>query len=277
MAQSLFESFLTCPVCLETFNSPVSLGCSHSFCSECLQSYWKQNSCRKCPVCRRKSSKELVVVNVALKELAVSFKQKAKVEEDEIRLFCLDDGRALCPICEFSGHSLHTVVEVEKAMSEIHEMLRKKLKLLRKKTETVEEVKRSYDEIQKHSAKQMERCEGQIQAEFNKLYRLLKKEEESKMEDLRKEQRRQSEVVSKEMEKLQEEVDVLNKRISTIEEHVSNLEQISKKLSKSSIHFLKECSQTYSNEQVQESEPLVGKVRTGLLINQAQILGNLGF
>lgn len=104
------------------------------------QSHWKHNSCRKCPICRRKSSKELVVVNFALKELAVLFKQKAKVEEverdkhpDEIRLFCLDGGKTPCPIWEFSGHSQHTVVELEKAMSEIHQMLHKKLKLLRKK------------------------------------------------------------------------------------------------------------------------------------------------
>uniref|UniRef100_A0A8C6TLD7 Uncharacterized protein n=1 Tax=Neogobius melanostomus TaxID=47308 RepID=A0A8C6TLD7_9GOBI len=106
--------FLTCPVCLETFKEPLSLRCNHSFCSECLDSSWRQNSCQTCPVCRRTSSKEVVVVNFALRELAVSLEDKAKAEEvecgrqpEEIRLFCLDavsDLRVLQTLCDPANH-----------------------------------------------------------------------------------------------------------------------------------------------------------------------------
>ncbi|KAJ4921888.1 hypothetical protein JOQ06_022031 [Pogonophryne albipinna] len=38
------ESFLSCHVCSETFRDPVSLGCNHSFCSSCLQTFWEQRA-----------------------------------------------------------------------------------------------------------------------------------------------------------------------------------------------------------------------------------------
>uniref|UniRef100_UPI00358E6C38 E3 ubiquitin/ISG15 ligase TRIM25-like isoform X1 n=2 Tax=Myxine glutinosa TaxID=7769 RepID=UPI00358E6C38 len=46
---------LTCSVCLDLFNGPVTLPCGHSFCCACLENYWK--SCDDapafvCPNCR---------------------------------------------------------------------------------------------------------------------------------------------------------------------------------------------------------------------------------
>uniref|UniRef100_A0A3Q1HSY3 B30.2/SPRY domain-containing protein n=1 Tax=Anabas testudineus TaxID=64144 RepID=A0A3Q1HSY3_ANATE len=40
--RALFERFLSCHVCSETFRDPVSLSCNHSFCSSCLQQFWEQ-------------------------------------------------------------------------------------------------------------------------------------------------------------------------------------------------------------------------------------------
>ncbi|XP_030593914.1 nuclear factor 7, brain-like, partial [Archocentrus centrarchus] len=37
------KDFLSCHVCSETFRDPVSLSCSHSFCSSCLQKFWEQD------------------------------------------------------------------------------------------------------------------------------------------------------------------------------------------------------------------------------------------
>ncbi|KAJ4923642.1 hypothetical protein JOQ06_014126, partial [Pogonophryne albipinna] len=111
---ALVESFLSCHVCSETFRDPVSLGCNHSFCSSCLQTFWEQSKNKNCPICKRKSSKD-PVGNFALKELSDSFaeRQKAgssetekgekKVEvvcskhPEEPRLFCMDEERAVCP------------------------------------------------------------------------------------------------------------------------------------------------------------------------------------
>uniref|UniRef100_A0A3Q3IS07 RING-type domain-containing protein n=1 Tax=Monopterus albus TaxID=43700 RepID=A0A3Q3IS07_MONAL len=41
---------LCCPVCQDVFKDPVVLSCSHSFCKDCLQSWWTEKGHRECPV-----------------------------------------------------------------------------------------------------------------------------------------------------------------------------------------------------------------------------------
>uniref|UniRef100_A0A671L503 RING-type domain-containing protein n=1 Tax=Sinocyclocheilus anshuiensis TaxID=1608454 RepID=A0A671L503_9TELE len=41
---------LSCPVCCEIFKHPVLLSCSHSFCKECLQQFWRTKKTQECPV-----------------------------------------------------------------------------------------------------------------------------------------------------------------------------------------------------------------------------------
>uniref|UniRef100_A0A3B4YWU7 RING-type domain-containing protein n=1 Tax=Seriola lalandi dorsalis TaxID=1841481 RepID=A0A3B4YWU7_SERLL len=69
---ALLERFLSCHVCSETFRDPVSLSCNHSFCSSCLKKFWEQAKNKNCPICKRKSSKAFLPVNLGLKKLTVS-------------------------------------------------------------------------------------------------------------------------------------------------------------------------------------------------------------
>uniref|UniRef100_A0A8C7RVQ5 RING-type domain-containing protein n=1 Tax=Oncorhynchus mykiss TaxID=8022 RepID=A0A8C7RVQ5_ONCMY len=51
------EDELSCPICFEFFQDPVSLKCQHSFCRGCLETpAWIQQKQRECPVCRRRPS-----------------------------------------------------------------------------------------------------------------------------------------------------------------------------------------------------------------------------
>uniref|UniRef100_A0A672LYL2 Uncharacterized protein n=1 Tax=Sinocyclocheilus grahami TaxID=75366 RepID=A0A672LYL2_SINGR len=63
---------LSCPVCCEIFKDPVLLSCSHSFCKECLQQFWKTRDTQVCPVCRRRSSKQEPLSILSLKNLCDS-------------------------------------------------------------------------------------------------------------------------------------------------------------------------------------------------------------
>ncbi|XP_055013136.1 zinc-binding protein A33-like [Boleophthalmus pectinirostris] len=286
MASSVFEDFLTCPICYETFSEPVSLGCNHSFCLKCIENFWQKSSNRNCPVCRRKSSKESISVNFALKELTNSFKQTPKEEEVEcskhdVRLFCLDDGRILCPICEFSGHLRHKVVELDKAVIELKDHVESQLNILKQEKEMVQKAERCFVELKRHLTKQVWQCEMQVRAQFSRFYQFLKKEEEQRVEELKEEQKRKDGVIKEKMVKIQEQLDKLNKRILNMEDQISTMDQnvqLEKgKVTGKDLEFLKEYSKSQSQIQAQEFKPVLPKIESGMLINQAKIVGNLGF
>uniref|UniRef100_A0A3B4GU17 B box-type domain-containing protein n=1 Tax=Pundamilia nyererei TaxID=303518 RepID=A0A3B4GU17_9CICH len=187
MAEKLLENFLSCHVCSETFRDPVSLTCSHNFCSN---------------------------VNIALKELADSFADRQKVEssetvkgeeklmvvcskhQEEPKLFCVDEDRAVCTVCDFPHHQSHKVVPVGVAVSDLKEQLKSDLKSLQDKRNKYKQVEETYNEVIEHLKKQLLSTERQIRAEFNKLQQFLKEEEESRLAALREEEEQKGRTIT---------------------------------------------------------------------------------
>ncbi|XP_070411650.1 E3 ubiquitin-protein ligase TRIM35-like [Nothobranchius furzeri] len=284
MAEKLLESFLSCFVCSETFRDPVSLSCNHSFCSSCLQKFWKQANNRNCPVCKRRSSKDASLVNFGLKQLADSFagRQKSGSSEtetgektlqvvcskhqEEPKLFCEDEQRAVCPVCDFSLHQSHKVVPVEQAVRELKEQLESDLKSLRDKRNKYKQVEETYDDVIQHSKKQLVSTERQIRAEFNKLHQFLKEEEESRLAALREEEEQKEKTISREMKRIQQQISSLSDSISAVEDE----------LQKDNVAFLSSYKDTQTRTRTQSSvsDPQLG---SGALIDVAKHLGNLSF
>ncbi|XP_074494960.1 nuclear factor 7, brain-like [Sebastes fasciatus] len=281
---ALFESYLNCHVCSETFRDPVSLSCNHSFCSSCLKNFWEQTEKKNCPICRRKSSKDFPGVNFALKELSDSFterhkagsseteKEEKKVEvvcskhQEEPKLFFKDEERAVCPVCEFSLHQSHKVVPIEQAVSDLKDQLKSDLESLQDKRDKYEEVEETYHEVIQHSKKQLLSTERQIRAEFNKLHQFLKEEEESRLAALREEEKQKGKTISREMKMIQEHISSLSDSISTVEED----------LQKHNVPFLSsyKATQTRARVQCSLSDP---QLVSGALIDVVKHLGNLSF
>ncbi|KAM4577326.1 nuclear factor 7, brain-like [Odontesthes bonariensis] len=282
---ALVESFLSCHVCSETFRDPVSLSCSHSFCSSCLQKFWEQAENRNCPICKRQSSKDPPMVNFSLKELADSFAQrqsstsaemenKTKPSEEVVCekhsevpfWFCEDEQRAVCPVCEFSLHQSHKVVPVEQAVGELKEQLKSDLKSLQDKRNKYKQVEETYDDVIQHSKKQLLSTERQIRAEFNKLHQFLKEEEESRLAALREEEEQKRKTVSREMKRIQEQISSLSDSICAVEEE----------LQKDNVPFLSSYKPTQSRARAQcsLSDP---QLLSGALTDVAKHLGNLSF
>ncbi|XP_063346218.1 nuclear factor 7, brain-like [Pelmatolapia mariae] len=280
----LVENYLSCHVCSETFRDPVSLSCNHSFCSSCLQKFWEQTKNKNCPICKRKYSKDFYPVNFTLKELADSFSGRKKSGSSETekgekkltvvcskheevpKLFCVDEQRAVCPVCDFSLHQSHKVVPVEEAVSDLKEQLKSDLKSLQDKRNKYKQVEETYNEVIQHSKKQLLSTERQIRAEFNKLQQFLKEEEESRLAALREEEEQKGRTMSREMKMIEEQISSLSDSICAVEEE----------LQKHCVPFLSSYKDTQSRARAQSSvsDP---QLVSGALIDVAKHLGNLSF
>ncbi|XP_068577149.1 nuclear factor 7, brain-like [Cebidichthys violaceus] len=284
MAERSFFEGLNCHVCSETFRDPVSLSCNHSFCSSCLQQFWKQAENKNCPICKRKSSNDIPGVNFPLKELADSFTERQKTGSSETekgekkvevvcskhgeepKLFCKDEERVVCSVCEFSLHQSHKVVPIEQAVRDLKDQLRSDLESLQDKRDKHKQVEETYNEMIEHSKKQLLSTERQIRAEFNKLHQFLKEEEESRLAALREEEEQKGKTISREMKMIQEQISSLSDSISAVEED----------LQKHNVSFLSSYKPTQTRARVQSSlsDP---QLVSGALIDVAKHQGNLSF
>ncbi len=126
---SLSEDDFSCPVCHEIFKDPVVLSCSHSFCKECLQQFWRIKETQECPLCRRLSSHD-PPCNLVLKNLCESLLKKinerrssgseeiCSLHREKLKLFCLEDKQPVCVVCRDSQtHNNHTFRPISEVVS----------------------------------------------------------------------------------------------------------------------------------------------------------------
>ncbi|XP_016349047.1 tripartite motif-containing protein 35-like, partial [Sinocyclocheilus anshuiensis] len=189
---SLYEDDISCPVCHEIFKAPVLLSCSHSFCKECLQQFWRIKETQECPVCRRISSHADPPCNLVLKNLCESFRKErnersssgseeiCSLHSEKLKLFCLEDKQPVCVECFISQkHVNHTVRPISEVVPSYKEELNTALKSLQEKLQHNETMKGEFEETVQHIKSQAEHTEGQIKQQFEKLHQFLRDEEEA--------------------------------------------------------------------------------------------------
>ncbi|XP_073691424.1 E3 ubiquitin-protein ligase TRIM35-like [Garra rufa] len=274
---SLSEDDISCPVCCEIFKNPVFLSCSHSVCKECLQQFWRTKKTQECPVCRRRSSKENLPPNLALKNLCESFLKKrnerrssgseeiCSLHSEKLKLFCLEDKQPLCVVCRDSQkHDNHKFRPIDEVVSSYKEELNTALKSLQEKLKHNEEMKGEFDKTAEHMKSQAEHTERQIKQQFEKLHQFLRDEEEATITALREEEEQKKQMMK---EKLEE----MNRHISALSHTIKDMEEMMKA---SDVCFLKEFPVSMERVQISQPDP---QTPSGALIDVPRYLGNLPF
>ncbi|CAL8364774.1 unnamed protein product [Gadus morhua 'NCC'] len=286
----LFKHYLTCSVCTEIFTDPVSLGCHHSFCSSCLQDFWAQAKNKNCPVCKRKSSKG-IVVNFSIKELADSYagRQRSAPSEEaqvvcteppqrsdpsdeaqvvctehlkDIKWFCKEEQRAVCHVCEFPHHQGHTVVPLEEQVQELKQQLRPDLTALQARRSRHQELEETYEAMVPHLKVQRVKTERRIRAEFEQLHRFLREEEEARVKALGEEEEQKRKRILLERKTLQEQIRSLSEGLSAVEAD----------LQKDGLSFLSASTRSRTSARALLSG---SNLLPGALLDEAKHLGNL--
>ncbi|XP_048843249.1 nuclear factor 7, brain-like [Brienomyrus brachyistius] len=277
-AASSLDEELCCAVCSDFFKDPVLLKCSHSFCRVCLQKFWKENSSRECPLCRRKSSVDDPPVNLTLRNVVESYLQQRSVrnvaEKNESRcslhgekllFFCENDQELLCVACQNSRkHRDHQLCLVEEAAQDKKEDLRASLIPLNEKLEKFTKVKQESEKTAKHIKSQSQHTEKRIKEEFEELHQFLREEEEARLAILRVEEKEKS-------EKMKEKIENISKQVSTLTEKIRDIE---KAIGAENISFLKTVNDTKERAQCSLQDP---ELESGALIDVAKHLGSLKF
>ncbi|XP_059575044.1 E3 ubiquitin-protein ligase TRIM39-like [Alligator mississippiensis] len=123
----------TCSICLELLTEPVTIECGHNFCRACITLYCKDTvhvsgNAIPCPSCRAGFQRGSFQLNTQLKNLVEKIKEQSLkpgkeqmvnqcVEhEEKLKLFCEEDGEAICVICrESQAHHGHKVLPIQEA------------------------------------------------------------------------------------------------------------------------------------------------------------------
>lgn len=271
MAHTFSELDFSCPVCCEIFQDPVVLHCSHSVCKVCLQTFWNTKGLRNCPVCRSLSPIDDPPLNLALKNLCLTFTKESitksicSLHNEKLKLFCLDDQIPVCLVCQTSKkHTNHRFSPIDEAATDCKETLKNALQPLQRKLETFKACKVNWNKTAQHIKSQTQKTEKKIKEEFEKLHKFLHDEEAHRIAALRKEEEQKSNVMKDKIEKLSKEISSLTDRIRSIEEEM-NHEDVS---------FLQKYGTTLLRTQCTIPQP---EELCAVLIDVAQHLSNLTY
>ncbi|KAM7079763.1 LOW QUALITY PROTEIN: E3 ubiquitin-protein ligase TRIM7-like [Ciconia maguari] len=236
---------LTCPVCLEYFNDHVLVAeCGHNFCRACVTQCWEDIGRRLCcPQCREPVPQRLFRPNRSLGNIVHIVRQlglppgpaepppgppppapplpaaasparrgrpRCRRHGEPLRLYCVQDRRAVCVVCHLSrgANRTHNCAACEEAAHAAEEVPQEHLSSLRKGRE---EAKAERERQSEDLLKQTEVERQKIVAECKELRGFLEEKEQlllSRLEELDRDiVKRRDESVSR----LSEEIAQLDK------------------------------------------------------------------
>ncbi|KAM5318372.1 tripartite motif-containing protein 5-like [Glossophaga mutica] len=147
----------TCPMCLELLTKPLTLDCAQSFCQACITANNKRSMVSEgessCPVCRihyqpanLQPNRHVANIVETLREAKLSPEEEQKRDlcehhEEKLLLFCKEDGKFICWLCERSQeHQGHHTSFMKEVAQEYPEKLQAALDRLRTQQQNAEKL-----------------------------------------------------------------------------------------------------------------------------------------
>ncbi|XP_072115631.1 zinc-binding protein A33-like [Mobula birostris] len=201
MAFAIFDQELTCPVCLEVFTDPVSLGCGHHFCAMCISQVWERVSgdvsCLQCRqvFAQRNTTPAHILSNIAeqvrqLRVGAVEQKEEfvCREHDEKLKLFCQEEQEMICVVCGLPAqHKMHNVIPIKEAAQTNKEKLEESLKLLQ---EQMNQSVRSNQEGETAIRQLKDQVDGrscETRAVFEKMHQFLRERQQQMEAELQRE------------------------------------------------------------------------------------------
>ncbi|XP_030055588.1 E3 ubiquitin-protein ligase TRIM39 [Microcaecilia unicolor] len=230
-AESLRDE-ASCSICLDYFIDPVTIDCGHNFCRSCITQTWERSETDfPCPQCRKTFQQKnlrpnrqlanMVEIAKKLSECSVRLKEENLCEkhEEKLKLFCEDDQRAICVVCDRSrDHRSHTVTPIEEAVQEYKEKLKIHLETLRKDLEDLLKFKSTEEKKAEELKSETEIRRQKAEYEFAELHQLLDKEKQIFLLSLEEEEKKILQRMRENMTQLEQQSFALKQLISEIEE-----------------------------------------------------------
>ncbi|XP_030045316.1 E3 ubiquitin-protein ligase TRIM39-like [Microcaecilia unicolor] len=232
-AESLQDE-ASCSICLDYFTDPVTTDCGHNFCRSCITQTWKGRDTNfPCPQCREtsqqrnlRSNRQLANMTEMVKKLSqcsVRPKEENLCEEHEekLKLFCEEDQRAICVVCDRSrDHRSHTVIPIKEAVQEYKEKLKMHLKPLRKNLEDLLKFTSTEEKKAEELKSETQIKRQKVESEFEELQQFLNKEKQILLSRLEEEEKKIFQRIREHETQLEEQSSSLMQLISEIEEKI---------------------------------------------------------
>uniref|UniRef100_UPI00398ED84B E3 ubiquitin-protein ligase TRIM39-like isoform X2 n=1 Tax=Pristiophorus japonicus TaxID=55135 RepID=UPI00398ED84B len=216
---------LSCPICLEFYEDPVSMDCEHIFCRACILRHWgrAEGSAAFCPQCREPAHDRRLRPNRFAASMVASVRRlvegtrrqeagrRCPEHDERLKLFCEDDRRAICLICAMSrAHKDHAVRPLKEKLEQAIDTLQTQLEEMRiAKDEDTENLK-----VLK---KQAGSLRARIETEFDEMQRFLSDEKLALLSKLEEQEKAITQQIEENMKKLLDESTLINQGIIDIQ------------------------------------------------------------